>query len=221
MNAYTFRKIHIGFQSAAWKLCVKNVSTLAQPTQLLPGRKLIRANMCRTMCHDCAQFASTHSPEVHAGRPLVDVRLPDAPDAALGEEYADERRIVATRPLFDRERQRVGEIVGRIGKLQEAVHRDARVVESETEERQLKVEVLVQLRHRRMDVRLVVAVVVVAALIEEPVQEVAPQLRQTCRTERIAAAVVAMAGRLGGCNTVVRICDEMKPMSGWKVGGCV
>lgn len=118
-------------------------------------------------------------PEIHAGRTLISVGLADAADAALGEEDANERRIIAARPLLHRERERIRVVLGRIGELEEAVHRDARVVEAKPKKGQLKVEVLVQLRHRRMDVRLQVAVVAVAALIEEPVQEVRAQLSES------------------------------------------
>lgn len=148
---------------------------------------------------------SHYIPEVHSRQPLIGVRLAHLPNATLREEDTNERRIVATRPLLHRKRQRIRVVLGRIAELQHAVHRDARVVEAEAEEGQLKVEVLVQLRHGGVDVRLVVAVVAVATLVEEPVQEVAAQLLQTGRADRVAAAVVPVRGRLGRGHAIVGV----------------
>ena len=56
---------------------------------------------------------------------------------------------------------------------------NACVIVSEAEERQLEVEVLVYLWHRIVNVRLVIPVVAgVAALVEEPVHELGPDLLQ-------------------------------------------
>lgn len=52
----------------------------------------------------------------------------------------------------------------------------SRVIETEAEERQLEVEVLVDLLVRRVNVSLQVALVFGTALVEEPVHEVASDL---------------------------------------------
>lgn len=117
-------------------------------------------------------------PEVHARFAPVVVVGPQRPDAALAVEYADERRVVVPGPLLDRERQRVPVVFGRVAELQVPVHRHPRVVEPEPEERQLEVEVLVDLRHGPVYVRLVVAEVVVAAPVEVPVHELLSDFRQ-------------------------------------------
>lgn len=69
------------------------------------------------------------------------------------------------------------------------------------------IEVLVQLRIGGVDVGLVVATVIVAALVKEPVHEVAPNLLQALGSHCVAVAIVPVGRRLLGRDPVVRICD--------------
>lgn len=70
------------------------------------------------------------------------------------------------------------------------------IVEPETEERQLEVEILVNLRRRRVDVLLVVAPVFGTALVEVPVHELGADLRQALlRDAEGNAARIVMLGR--------------------------
>lgn len=52
-----------------------------------------------------------------------------------------------------------------------------------------------------------VAVFAAAALVEEPVQEVAAQLGQSLGSDRVAGAVGSVLWRLAGRHSVVGVCD--------------
>lgn len=120
---------------------------------------------------------SLHS-EVHAGPAPVDVVGSDRADPALAVEYADEGRVVPFRPFLDGKRQRIPKVFGRVAELQITVHRHPSVIETEPEERQLKIEILVDLRIGTVYVGLIVSLIVVTALVEIPVHELLSDLRQ-------------------------------------------
>lgn len=81
------------------------------------------------------------------------------------------------------------------------------IVESESEERQLVVEILVQLWIGGVDVLLVVShLIVIGSLVEEPVHEVAANLGQALSGNRVPWAIIAICLGLFWCNTVLGIC---------------
>lgn len=80
------------------------------------------------------------------------------------------------------------------------------VVESESVERQLVVEVLVELRIGGVNIPLVVtALIVIGSLVKEPVEEGASDLSQTLRSNYVALALVVGLW-LFGCHTVIWVC---------------
>lgn len=153
-----------------------------------------------------SRFQITLHPEVHSGRSLIDVRVVDPTDSALGEKDSNEGRIVPPGPILDREGQRIGVVLRWIGELQESVHRYAGVVEPEAEERQLEVEVLVHLGHRGVDVPLVVTDVFRTTLAVERVEEVASDLGQPGRGDGVGCAIFLEVGRILRLDRVVQIC---------------
>lgn len=82
----------------------------------------------------------------------------------------------------------------------------SRVIETEAKERQLEVEVLVNLLVRRVDVALQIALVLGAALIEEPVHELAAEEGQALRCDGVASSIIAMSRWLTWSDAIIRIC---------------
>lgn len=77
------------------------------------------------------------------------------------------------------------------------------IVEAESEEGQLVVKVLVQLRVGRVNVLLVVAhLVVVRSLVEEPVEEVAADLSQALLSDHVTRSIVAISLRFPGRHSI-------------------
>lgn len=134
-------------------------------------------------------------PEINTWTTLVEVSLINASDSATREEDSDERRVVAAWPVFDRKDKRVCVVIWRIWELEVTVkwHLKSKglfsfsgfieqathpcVVETETEERQLEIEVLMNLLVRCVNVFLQISSVrCTTALIKEPVHELTSDL---------------------------------------------
>lgn len=115
--------------------------------------------------------------EVHPGSAPVDVVGSERANSTFAKEYTDEGRIVLFGPLLDRERQRISIVFRRIAEFQVTVHRHPGVVKSETEERQLEIKILVDLRHGPVYVGLIVSLVIIATLIEIPIHKLLPDFR--------------------------------------------
>lgn len=64
------------------------------------------------------------------------------------------------------------------------------IVEAETEEGQLEIEVLVDLRRRGVYVALVITDVLIATLVVEPVQKVGADLRESLRGDDVRLSIV-------------------------------
>lgn len=120
---------------------------------------------------------SLHS-EVYARLTPVDVVGPDRTDPALTVEYTDEGRVLPFRPFFDGKRQRIPKVFWRVAEFQITVHRHPSVIKTETEKRQLEIEILVNLRIRTVYVGLIISLIIVTALVEIPVHELLSDLRQ-------------------------------------------
>lgn len=63
-------------------------------------------------------------PKIHSGHTLIGVGWPNATDAALGKEDANERWIVSAGPFLNRKGQRVGVVLWRIREFEKTVHGD-------------------------------------------------------------------------------------------------
>lgn len=85
-----------------------------------------------------------------------------------------------------------------------------RVIEAEAEERQLEVEVLVNLLVRGVDVSLQVALILGASLIEEPVHEVRSDLCQSLCRHCVASSIVAVSWGLTGRHAIHWICKKLR-----------
>lgn len=84
------------------------------------------------------------------------------------------------------------------------------VVETESEEWQLVVEVLVQLRIGGMNVFLVVThLVIVGSLVKVPVHEVAADLLQSLRGDLVPRSIVTVRLGLFGGHAVLGVCGVM------------
>jgi hypothetical protein len=68
------------------------------------------------------------------------------------------------------------------------------VIESESKEWELKVEVLVDLRSGGVNVSLVVADILVTSLVVEPVEEVRPNLREPLGRDDVWLSIVLVGG---------------------------
>lgn len=114
-------------------------------------------------------------------------------------------------------------MLGRVGEFEEAVERylerrniklkicccdveisetHPRIIEAEAEERQLEVEVLMDLLVRRVNVCLQVALVLRTSLIKEPVHELSSDLLQTGGGNCKTSPIIAVRGRLAGSNSI-------------------
>lgn len=84
------------------------------------------------------------------------------------------------------------------------------VVESKTIKRQLKVEIFVQLWIRCVNAALQVATILRSTFIEIPVQEVFPELKQSCRCYCVCSAIIMMSRRFAWLYTIIWICKKTK-----------
>lgn len=84
------------------------------------------------------------------------------------------------------------------------------VVESKTIKRQLKVEIFVQLWIRCVNAALQVATILRSTFIEIPVQEVFPELKQSCRCYCVCSAIIMMCRRFAWLYTIIWICKKTK-----------
>lgn len=83
----------------------------------------------------------------------------------------------------------------------------SRVIESETKERQLEVEILMQLWHRCVNIGLMVTIIVGTATIEEWVEKVPADVLQSLRGNGVSSWSIMEGGRLRRCHAAVGICD--------------
>lgn len=71
---------------------------------------------------DCKKNNRHYSPEIHARRSLIKVRLIDSSNATFREENADKRWIVSFRPVLNRKSQWVCVMLWWIGEFQITMH---------------------------------------------------------------------------------------------------
>jgi hypothetical protein len=81
----------------------------------------------------------------------------------------------------------------------------SRVIETEAEERQLEVEVLMDLLIRSVDIALQISLVFRASLVKEPVHKVPADLLQTCLGNGVASSVISVRWRFTRGHTIHRI----------------
>lgn len=82
----------------------------------------------------------------------------------------------------------------------------SRVIETETEERQLKVEVFVDLLVGCVNVSLLVAIIFRTSLVEKPVHELTSNKGQALRRDVVASSIVAMRRWFAWSDTIHGIC---------------